>query len=128
MTPIAKFLLIVAGAELLVQIAFLLLKWVTVVKGGKGLFNRFWFEVVRGILERFVLTIGILSGFPQVLIPFGVLKLQNRIGFERDSKAETKEDARAYFLIGNLLTILISIVYVLIAGHGFGISLRLPQD
>lgn len=89
-------------------------RWRNVEKDGQtsyGVLHRYGFELVRGVLERTLLTVGLLSGVPQVLIPFGVLKLQNRIGLERDGEDDRKEAARAYFLMGNFLTILFSIAY-----------------
>ena len=50
------FLLIVLVSEVVIQFVFLLLKFFTVAPGGKGLFNRFGFELVRGWLERSVLS------------------------------------------------------------------------
>jgi hypothetical protein len=118
------FVYFIFGLEVAAQIIFALLKRFTVAASWNEVFARFWFEFIRGILERAVLAIGIFSGFPQVLIPFGVLKLQNRIGLERDGNKEDreKENARAYFLMGNMLTILIALIYVLVATYYFGLA------
>ncbi len=58
----------------------------------------------KGIMERFIITVFLISNFPPILIVFGTLKLGTRI-------SEHKEIKNDYFLIGNLSTILISIFY-----------------
>jgi|GEM_PF-1341694 len=61
----------------------------------------------KGIMERFIMTVGLILGFSSILIVFGTIKLGTR--FKNDQ--EVKND---YFLIGNFSSILISIFYCLL--------------
>lgn len=67
-------------------------------------------SVVKGILERAVLYIGLLHGFPQILIAFGALKIGTRL--HEDKKTKISND---YFLVGNLISILLAMLYAIIA-------------
>jgi hypothetical protein len=67
-------------------------------------------SVVTGILERAVMYIGLLHGFPQILIAFGALKICARLHAEKKSKI-----SNTYFLMGNLISILLAILYAIIA-------------
>ena len=67
-------------------------------------------SVVKGILERAVLYIGLLFGFPQILIAFGALKIGTRLHEDKQSKISNN-----YFLVGNLLSILLAMLYAIIA-------------
>ncbi len=66
----------------------------------------FWFNIstFKGMFERFVLYTSLTLGITQILIVFGAIKIGTR--FEKNDKI--KND---YFLIGNFLTIIISILY-----------------
>ena len=64
-------------------------------------------SVFKGVLERLMITISLLAGIPSILIVFGTLKLGTRL-------SENKEMKNDYFLVGNLSTILFSVVYVLL--------------
>ena len=67
-------------------------------------------SIVKGILERAVLYIGLLCGFPQILIAFGALKIGTRL--HEDKKRKISND---YFLVGNLISILLAMLYAIIA-------------
>jgi len=69
-------------------------------------------SVLKGILERAVLFMGLLNGFPQILIAFGALKLGTRLYKEKES-----EISNNYFLVGNLISILMAIIYTIITKH-----------
>jgi hypothetical protein len=64
----------------------------------------------KGSLERLVLFIGLLNGYVSVLIVFGTLKISTRL--HEDNKSKISND---YFLVGNLVTILISMTVTLTA-------------
>ena len=66
--------------------------------------------VVKGVLERLVLYVGLLCGFPTVLIVFGALKVATRLHDE--SKTPISND---YFLLGNLSSILIVMINVIVS-------------
>ena len=74
-------------------------------KNSKNLFNLNR-SVIRGMLERVLLTVGILGNVPQVVIAFGALKLGTRI--KVDSECKISND---YFLFGNLTSILLALIY-----------------
>ena len=65
--------------------------------------------IIKGILERVLLFTGLLFGFPQVLIAFGALKLGTRLVTDQRSKISND-----YFLIGNMVSILLALVYTII--------------
>lgn len=73
-------------------------------------FLLFELSTFKGIMERFILTIGLVFGFSTILIVFGTIKLGTRF---KDNQ-EIKND---YFLIGNFSSILISICYFLLLTH-----------
>lgn len=58
-------------------------------------------SVLKGMLERAVLFIGLLSGINTVLILFGALKIATRLKDEEDKISND------YFLVGNLVSILL---------------------
>jgi hypothetical protein len=64
-------------------------------------------EIFKGILERLFLIVGMLFGYPQVIIAFGALKIGTR--FQRNNKVSND-----YFLIGNFISLLTAIVFVII--------------
>ena len=72
-------------------------------------------EVVKGMLERAVLYIGLLHGFPHILIAFGALKIGTRLHEDRALKISNN-----YFLVGNLISILLAMLYAIIAKKFWG--------
>lgn len=70
-------------------------------------------EIFKGVLERLVVTYGLFISLPGILTVFAALKLANRLHHERDETDRTKN----YFLIGNLLTILLCLAYYQIANE-----------
>lgn len=63
----------------------------------------------KGILERLTLLTGLLHDFPHILIAFGALKLGTRLKEDQNSHI-----SNTYFLSGNLLSILLAMVYAII--------------
>jgi len=72
-------------------------------------------SVVKGILERAVLFVGLLNGFPQILIAFGALKLGTRLYEDKES-----EISNSYFLVGNLTSMLLAMLYAIITKKLWG--------
>ena len=64
-----------------------------------------WRAILTGILERLVLLIALIHGYPQMLIAFGAMKLGTRLHTEEDS-----EITNTYFLVGNLLSMLLTMI------------------
>ena len=69
-------------------------------------------SVIRGALERLFLFIILLIELPQGLAFFGALKIATRL--KDDDKISND-----YFLVGNLLSVLIVIGYYLISQQSF---------
>jgi len=69
-------------------------------------------SVLKGMLERAVLLTGLMSGFPQILIAFGALKLGTRLHPEKES-----EVSNTYFLVGNLISMFLAMVYAIVIGR-----------
>lgn len=68
-----------------------------------------WESVLKGILERATLLVGLLAGFPHVLTAYGALKISTRLSEEQNDKI-----SNTYFLTGNLFSILFAMVYAVI--------------
>ena len=68
-------------------------------------------EMFKGILERFVVTFGLFIALPGILTVFAALKLANRLSHEADDRDITIN----YFLIGNLMTVLLCLAYYKLA-------------
>lgn len=66
-------------------------------------------DVVKGVFERLVLILALVKGLPQVLVLFGAMKLGTRLTTGTESEAWND-----YFLIGNLYSVALSIVYATI--------------
>ncbi len=64
-------------------------------------------EMLKGILERFVVAFGLVIELPGILTVFAALKLANRLSHESD----TDDDMINYFLVGNLITVLFCLSY-----------------
>ena len=68
-------------------------------------------DVLKGILERIFLIVGMLAGYPHVITAFAAIKIGTRF---KNSKISND-----FFLIGNLISILSAIIYViLVRNHG----------
>lgn len=72
-------------------------------------------SIAKGLIERAFLTYGLLNGFPHVLTLFGALKLGTRLKSadnEQTEEGRQKEDSyNDYYLIGNFISVALSIVY-----------------
>ena len=68
-------------------------------------------SVLKGMLERAVLLTGLMYGFPQILIAFGALKLGTRLHTEKEN-----EVSNTYFLVGNLISMLLAMIYAVVIG------------
>ncbi|MBO6792257.1 MAG: hypothetical protein JJ895_00010 [Balneolaceae bacterium] len=64
--------------------------------------------VLKGIMERLLLILGLMNGYPHVITAFAALKIGTRIN---DKEHKISND---YFLIGNLISLLAALAFVLI--------------
>jgi len=91
--------------ELLINIAFhFITQWLKNSRDSKVQRRR---EVLKGVLERLFLILGLLTGYPQVIIAFGALKIGTR--FQKHNKVSND-----YFLIGNFISLLVAMLFVLL--------------
>lgn len=67
--------------------------------------------VLKGIMERLLLILGLMNGFPHVITAFAALKIGTRIN---DTEHKISND---YFLIGNLISLLAALAFVLIVAQ-----------
>lgn len=67
-------------------------------------FLRLPLSTFKGVMERFILTLGLVLSFASILIVFGTVKLGTRF----NDNHKVKND---YFLIGNFSSILIALLY-----------------
>lgn len=65
-------------------------------------------SLLKGLLERAFLFLSLVNGFPHALTVFGALKIATRL---RDKDDRITND---YFLIGNLISLMLAIIYFLI--------------
>jgi hypothetical protein len=65
--------------------------------------------VTKGVLERLMLLTGLLNEFPHILIAFGALKIGTRLREDQSSQISNN-----YFLVGNLISVLLAMVYAII--------------
>ena len=66
-------------------------------------------SIVKGIIERIVIFTGLLHGFPQILIAFGAVKIATRLNTDKEV-----EISNNYFLIGNMVSIFMALIYTII--------------
>ena len=66
-------------------------------------------STVKGIVERLTIYTGLLHQFPQIIIAFAALKLGTRLHEEKEC-----EISNTYFLVGNLISILLALIYTII--------------
>jgi len=69
-------------------------------------------SVLKGILERTTLLVGLLAGFPHVLTAYGALKISTRL-----TEDQKNHISNTYFLVGNLLSILFAMIYAWIINN-----------
>jgi hypothetical protein len=63
-------------------------------------------SIIKGVLERMTIVIGLLAGYSSILPAFAALKLGTRLA--DDSKTRI---SNTYFLTGNLSSIILAIVF-----------------
>jgi hypothetical protein len=71
--------------------------------------------IFKGIAERLFLFIMLVNGYAQALTFFSALKLATRLKHEEPSK--DLDGFNDYYLLGNLLSVLVAIGYVYVYQH-----------
>ncbi len=74
-------------------------------------------SIGKGIFERIVLFVFLTFGHMPILILFGALKIGTRL---KDSN--NKSISNDYFLVGNLLSVLMAFIYYLVIKYCFEID------
>lgn len=77
-------------------------------------------SISKGFIERLFLTIFMFNNLPHALTFFSALKLATRLKHD-DAKGET-EKFNNYYLIGNLVSVTISLFYVFVWNHASNIE------
>lgn len=70
------------------------------------------YSVFKGVLERLVIFLGLMNDLPYVIGFFGALKLGTRLDTDKNDRVSND-----YFLIGNLVSILLVVISYLIWKH-----------
>lgn len=72
-------------------------------------------SVIKGLIERALLTYSLISNLPHILTLFGALKLGTRLKSADNEKTEEgkvkESNYNDYYLIGNFISVALSIVY-----------------
>lgn len=69
-------------------------------------------SVIKGALERLFILISLINNLPQSLILFGALKVATSI-------KNSNKNSPDYYFLGNIVSVLIAIIYFTIQGHIF---------
>jgi len=77
-------------------------------------------SISKGFIERLFLTIFMFNGIPHALTFFSALKLATRL--KHDDKIGETEKFNSYYLIGNLVSVTVSLFYVKIWNHALDIE------
>lgn len=93
-------------------IAFLIFPVVRKCVAGAAFLKTPDIETFKGVLERLVIFVGLLSGYEIILVMFGALKLGTRLHDEGKNPV-----SNSYFLVGNLMSVLIAITAAVAALH-----------
>ena len=72
-------------------------------------------SISKGSIERLFLTIFMFNGIPHALTFFSALKLATRL--KHDDKTGETEKFNSYYLIGNMVSVTVSLFYVYIWNH-----------
>ncbi|QDW24996.1 hypothetical protein FFJ24_009315 [Pedobacter sp. KBS0701] len=77
-------------------------------------------SISKGSIERLFLTIFMFNGIPHALTFFSALKLATRL--KHDDKTGETEKFNSYYLIGNMVSVTVSLFYVYIWNHAADIE------
>lgn len=100
-----KYLLTAVVLVLGEVLSFFVFKPVKIAMGPHGTANADKWSVAKGVLERLVILLGLLQGYPQILTAFGALKIGTRLHDQEN------DISNSYFLVGNLVSLLFTLIY-----------------
>lgn len=99
------FLAVLAVGEIVATVLYLLISRIM----HRGRVNKISMRsILKGMLERSFLFLALANGFPHAMTVFGALKIATRL---RDKDDRITND---YFLIGNLLSVMLAMIYFLV--------------
>ena len=78
--------------------------------------------VLKGMLERLFIYIGLILGYPQCLTVFAALKIGTRL-----EGAKSQHVSNDYFLVGNLISVLLALIAYFCYSHSLLSSLLLTM-
>lgn len=107
------FIIIMIGAEVLFTYIFSFIANFFYQKNG---FNTN--SIIKGLIERFFLFFALINNYPHALTLFGALKIATRLKHDTENKQE-EDSYNSFYLIGNFLSVMLAIVYVLIYKYIF---------
>jgi hypothetical protein len=99
-----NFLLAFAAGEILAIILFRLIRQNFAAKG-----TPIWNAIGKGLLERFMLLVGLANGIQSIITLFGAIKIGTRL---KDSNQD--KITNDYFLIGNFASVAIALLEYLL--------------
>lgn len=100
-----RIILIWIVCESILSIAFLALSNLFYKRTG---FNAR--PLFKGVLERVFLVVSLLNGYPHALTFFSAIKLATRL--KHEEKGSDQDRFNDYYLIGNMISVLVAIGYV----------------
>jgi hypothetical protein len=119
-----KFIGIVICGEVLFYVTFLIISRFFNFKTPQ---ERKLREAFKGILERLMLSTGIVHGVITVVIAFSALKIATRLSISAsDSDKAHALDYNDYFIVGNSLSILFAVGYAVVARQAGFVSFSMP--
>lgn len=71
-------------------------------------------SIIKGLFERGFLFVVLINGFPHALTLFGALKVATRLKRDSEGKKEEEESYNNFYLIGNFISVMVAIGYVII--------------
>ena len=111
MNSIISFILIILGSEIAAMIIFSLIARLNTTNSNNKVDKS---TIAKGLAERAFLTFALVNNLPQALTFFAALKIATRIQDE-------DKISNDFYLLGNLLSITLGIVYSKIYFNYFGL-------
>jgi len=98
---IAIWILLIIGIEIIVTVAFM---FMGMYKNRK--LKSIFVSISKGLIERAFLTFGLISNLAVVIVFFSALKIGTRLTEDKESHISNDQ-----FLVGNILSVGLSIIY-----------------
>ncbi len=106
MNNVFLFFIILSIAEIVLAFIFAAIAQIFYQKIGLN-----FKSILKGFIERCFLFITLLNDYPHALTLFSALKLATRLK-HKDIDAETENRFNDFYLIGNMVSVIVAITYV----------------